>query len=464
MQHYGSKHCIQPNVVDCIVFPSNRLHRSKTEVSLDYFAELIVTNKAGHMTTKRTHPFQIQSKIAPSRGVVIDVNENSDEFTDLDFVLYPSKLCVQWKGFEHHKNITFEVGVGTKEGISDAIRFNPVTDLHRICFNGTELKPFVKYYSNVKARCTGGETIVSSDGFTIIDEKLFLSNFKVQDGKGCPSQKPIPIYYYLGRNKTNYEVQITDTVEIGKIYSLVVYSKFVTINSPNAMLLTTNTGDTFTTYTFVAKSQLLHFATNTDKAFNASFYQCNIDEQVLQQTDEISVHWTLQQDNLTKPTRFQVQVRNELNSNVMTMQATPGSATFASFQNVHLVDNMTYHFEVYPCYGQFCLNYTTSNGFVCEKDTLLIYLEEANLVFSGTRATLNVIWKAMSRDSGHGHIFGFWALCMDESGRDIFFNWTEIRNTNKVRIMQIVLYCLSIFGCHTFQISEIGFIISKTFE
>lgn len=147
LQHYKSQLCPQANAIDCIAYPVDRLHRAKTENLLNYFAEVIITNKAGHTAYTRTKVFQIPSQDAPSRGIVIDINEESEDFTDLDYLLYPNKLCIKLKGFDHHENVSFKVGVGTRKGHADVIQYTIPSTKYKTCFNATEFKPFVKYYS-----------------------------------------------------------------------------------------------------------------------------------------------------------------------------------------------------------------------------------------------------------------------------------------------------------------------------
>ncbi|XP_062621811.1 uncharacterized protein LOC134283371, partial [Saccostrea cucullata] len=121
LQHYSKNDCPRSNMADCIIYPIQRLHLSKTENSAEYLVEVIVTNKAGHIASAKSKTFRIPSQIPPGPGIVIDTD--SSEFSDLDYLLYPSKLCVKWKGFEHHENITFEVGIGTRKGKDDVIRY-----------------------------------------------------------------------------------------------------------------------------------------------------------------------------------------------------------------------------------------------------------------------------------------------------------------------------------------------------
>lgn len=224
LQHYKSQICPQANAIDCIVYPVDRLHRAKTENLLKYFAEVIITNKAGHTAYTRTKVFQIPSQDAPSRGIVIDINEESEDFTDLDYLLYPNKLCIKLKGFDHHENVSFKVGVGTRKGHADVIQYTIPSTKYKTCFNATEFKPFVKYYSIVKAQCVGGESVVSSDGLTFIEPNYFLSNFHVHDGKRCSSDSSDLIFVHTMKNTTEYEILINKTLKIGKVYSIVIFS------------------------------------------------------------------------------------------------------------------------------------------------------------------------------------------------------------------------------------------------
>lgn len=168
--------------------------------------------------------FQIPSQDAPSRGIVIDINEESEDFTDLDYLLYPNKLCIKLKGFDHHENVSFKVGVGTRKGHADVIQYTIPSTKYKTCFNATEFKPFVKYYSIVKAQCVGGESVVSSDGFTFIEPNYFLSNFHVHDGKRCSSDSSDLIFVHTMKNTTEYEILINKTLKIGKVYSIVIFS------------------------------------------------------------------------------------------------------------------------------------------------------------------------------------------------------------------------------------------------
>lgn len=345
-------------------------------------------------------------------------------------MLYPSKLCIKLKGFDHHENVSFQVGVGTRKGHADVIQYTTMSTKYKTCFNATEFKAFVKYYSIVKAQCVGGEAIVSSDGFTFIEQNYFLSNFHVHDGKRCSSDSSDLFFVHTMNDKPEYEIVINKTLKVGKVYSIVIFSKSITLNSPKVLFLTEISRENYKIYIFVAKSPILNFSTDTNKPFNASFHQCNLDEQLLKRTDEILTYWHF--ENLIQPTHYIVHLRQGIKNSLIAIQTIPGIRANASFENVHLVDNLTYTIGVSPCFGQFCLEFTISDGFIYKDQTFLLNIKEASIAFSGNNTTLNVNWEVQNKVSNSGEIFGLWALTSDENGRDILSMWTEVKVHNQV--------------------------------
>lgn len=179
----------------------------------------------------------------------------------------------------------------------------------------------------------------------------------------------------------------------------------------------------------------MNFTTNTNKPFNASFYQCNLDEEFLKHTDEIFTYWHF--ENLIQPTQYIVHLRQGIKNSLIAMQTIPGIRANASFKNVHLVDNLTYTIGVSPCFGPFCLEFKTSDGFIYNAQTFLLDIKEALITFSDNHATLNVNWEVQNEVLDSGELFGFWALTSDENGRDILLKWTEVKVPNQVSLILV---------------------------
>ncbi|XP_061166364.1 uncharacterized protein LOC133175283 [Saccostrea echinata] len=431
LQHYRTNDCPRSNMADCIIYPIERLHPSKTENSAKYLVEIIVTNKAGHIGTTKSRSFWIPSQIPPGPGVVIDTD--TSEFSDMDYILYPSKLCVKWKGFEHHENITFEVGVGTKKDKDNVIRYTQSTSKEKHCFDANVLEPFVKYYSLVKASSYGGQTVVSSDGITFIHEN-FTSSIQSYDGKGCPIDTSKNIILYDVNSRAGCEVTINKTLKIGKIYSFVFNISTISINSSGALILKTITEINRKIVIFIAKSKSLKFSTQSDTAFDISFHQCNLDIDFTEKTDVVTLHWTKRKDNVIHPTRYIVKLKQEIRGSddkLISMKEQSSSATSASFENVKLIEETTYFVEVSPCFGHICLNFTRSDGFVFHQKTSPIEFKDATLNFTGKHKILTASWEKSIINESKIQLER-WTLSFDAMARDLLLNWTLVTNEKEV--------------------------------
>lgn len=437
LQHYNSTLCPRSNMVDCIIYPVKQLHRSKTENSLNYMVEITVKNKAGHMATTKTKPFRVPSQVPPSRGIVFDTTEMSSELSDLDYVLHQSKLCVKWNGFTHHRNITFEVGVGTTTGKDNVIHYTPTSATDKLCFDTNIFQPFVKYYSSVRARCSGGETVVSSDGIQYIDEKYFASNFYLRDGKGCSPDRLQTSISPQGHPRNGSNVMINDKLTIGKIYSLVFDITAILMNHPDVIILKTIIENNRKIVIFVAKSQTIDFTVQSNTAFNVSFYRCNLDVDTVKQTDLVAAHWNSEIDEVIRPTHYIVNLMQENKGHddqlISMLERSRGSSS-ASFENISFLDNTTYFIDVSPCFGHFCLNLTSSDGFKFNSETLSMRLKDAVLYLSEEHAhpTLNATWEISSDMENPQIPLERWTLSLDEKGRDNILNWTAVRNEREV--------------------------------
>lgn len=192
--------CPLAKMFGCVHYPLRKLQRQDEEKGIRFFFELYVYNMAEHFLTVRSDMFSLPSRFVPGHGIVFDLDPSKQtedrlipgddslrvEVYDVNVHFVSNVVCATWTGFYHHQNISFQVGVGTNNKTDNIIPFTLVssdTDCH--CFNSSKLVSHIRYMILVKASCSAGSVIVSSDGVTILDEEKSLKDMEVFVGKTC---------------------------------------------------------------------------------------------------------------------------------------------------------------------------------------------------------------------------------------------------------------------------------------
>ncbi|XP_053381647.1 uncharacterized protein LOC123555884 isoform X2 [Mercenaria mercenaria] len=169
----------------CMKYPLKRLQRIDTDVGLNFAVRVYAYNNAGHFAIEETDAFKIPSRYPPGHAVVKDIDPESNSSSvlrDVDVHFTASKLCVQWYGFRHHENVNLEIGIGANNNTADIIPFQFTNASNTLCVKSKSLQYNTKYFVLLRATCTGGKTISSSDGIIIVNATEFLNSFDIHVG------------------------------------------------------------------------------------------------------------------------------------------------------------------------------------------------------------------------------------------------------------------------------------------
>ncbi|XP_025086756.1 uncharacterized protein LOC112559635 [Pomacea canaliculata] len=182
--------CIQSNPQSCAAFNISELHWGLHQQHA-YIAKVQVTNIVGLDLMLTSEPYVHDTRLA-ARGTVFDIVPSGEETIlfaprseDTDFQLSKTTYEARWSGFDSGiQQITYKVGLGTKQGSDDVAAFVMIGTVTAYVFTGLNLQANKQYFCTVVAVTNGGQVAVSSDGVLVVeaDEEV---NIKILDGPGC---------------------------------------------------------------------------------------------------------------------------------------------------------------------------------------------------------------------------------------------------------------------------------------
>ena len=339
----------------CFRFPLQRLQWQDSERGHTYKILLHVYNTAGHYLSVTSQEFKIPSRFPPGHGVVVDVDpDNPDDTTDVDFVSLSNSICGSWHGFWHLMDVTYEVAVGSLRGKDDAINFRVVNSSHSSCLSIAGLIPFTRYFFTVRATCSGGSTVVSSDGLVLIDKDVVRQSLHIYDGKKCSSIKSVAVQ--SGSNFT-----VPDTIVPEDIY---------TIRS--------NCSDHANLKSFeviwLRKDVFVPSNSNPIFYFNENLYNescvCYEDIEFIHSTTEMSAYWSLSSNVLNHVTSFKVGLLDSTSNGLVAPEMDVGKITDFTFTRLDMAIGHMYNVLVRPCFTYICTTTLQSDGVVLEAEPI----------------------------------------------------------------------------------------------
>ncbi|CAH1250571.1 Hypp8876 [Branchiostoma lanceolatum] len=160
-----------------------------------YYMSIKATDTAG-LTTVATSSAYVHYEGEPTAGVVEDINPDPQapvydylQPADADFQTTATTLSARWSGFLHeHQDISYQVAAGTSAGATDVVGFTSVGQAVEWTRTGLSLSSFQTYYITVKASNSIGDTTVTSDGITVLQDGDALQGAEVIDGLECSDQ------------------------------------------------------------------------------------------------------------------------------------------------------------------------------------------------------------------------------------------------------------------------------------
>ena len=349
-------------------------HDSKQ--SLPFFFELYIYNTAGHFAMVKTETFTLPSRFPPGNATVFDLTPDDQEIqTDVDFHAASQQACVYWNGFYHHRNVTLYVGIGHKPHLDDVVQFAKV-EQNPVCINSSALRSNNKYFTSVKAECSGGTTVSSSDGFMIINDENEQYAVNIYDGKGCHNNSPTTgTFRYLVNNSMIFGFKVNDLVPGMEHTLFIANSKInlygISITSKNALILDKHVTDQFISFIPTVPNVELIFDKPLSKSVQVEGYvrQCIKDIDFQSSTFQYSMHWDTRGELERYVTHFivsldQIVCNNASDDCIGEIASTTIHGTMRNYtwNRLSLTQNSFIKATVQPCFENICLQSNSSNG------------------------------------------------------------------------------------------------------
>ncbi|XP_071092662.1 uncharacterized protein [Haliotis cracherodii] len=364
----------------CIRYPLERLQEMDSELNKPFLFELYVYNSAGHFTIVNTEKITVPSRFPPGHGIVYDIDPmHEGRKDDVDFHSSLKKSCVRWSGFSHHRDVQFEVALGSSANGSDISPFR-VANGTSICITSSSFKPRIKYYATVRATCSGGSSYASSDGFIIIDQPTSDQfTLEVFDGVACGDQS----YGTSGLDpETDKELDSNFTrvykpsasLHIGHTY-IVEFEHSITGNiSMDDVLLMSNINTDakkdLDTYQFIPLTHYPRFYINSaDDITNSTIHMCSLDSDYTLSKNRVSSYWRYAGPWKVLTTHFEAALKERMHCEnrtqcykTLSTIIVDSGTDYADFTNMVLEHGKVYQVFVRPCFDTVCLPWKSSDG------------------------------------------------------------------------------------------------------
>ncbi|XP_071081006.1 uncharacterized protein [Haliotis cracherodii] len=376
----ASQMCKAEGHAGCIQYPLVPLQHQDSELGKTCLFELYVYNSAGHFTTVRTGSIRLPSLFPPGPAVVVDVDPSDvDSLIDVDFHQQYS-ACAHWSGFKHHRNVTFEIGLGSSAGMDDVVEFTGVTRLDTLtaCINSSSLKLFARYFTSIRAKCSGGGTVSSSDGFMIVDD--IPHSISVNDGPGCELNEEIWVNYLDLHNLSHHmivNVTFDKPLHLGHHYSTVLRNittfKGFTFLSDDVFTTGSNVVDnsTYQVQFFpLTTNPKFQLSVSNGSSLNIYMYRCVQDVDYMVSTTSYTLHWESNSKYMKLATHYHLELlertcNNESSEtcvNIIRATTVKAGRGIAHLINLNLKTGQHYLASVSPCFGHICLSSELSDG------------------------------------------------------------------------------------------------------
>jgi hypothetical protein len=397
-----------------------------------------VYNKAGHFTTVSTDTFEISSTFPTGLGIVLDVDpEHESLLLDTNAHFTTHTLCIRWYGFKHHESVRIEVGFGSNNMTDNVV---PYSTLNRstsyYCIKNPKIEFQKTYYGIVKASCTRGFYVSSSNGIVVLNERKLLDSLNVNLGQECSSFNRI---YTARVNLALVNTSVTFPALVGKRYWLLVNDSVIESVITNDGIIENNTGSNNTFYftSFVEYPVVSFISANgtTNQETELSIHTCP-DAKYLTERVDVTAHW-FYDEQVSYGLAFQIAIIRIKNitgnlSDVPFKQyeSAVNCQTF-KFQNVGLELNKFYKLAVKQCTNVRCLAPIFSDSFSVSRppETGNIYVARLFTEAYTSFATIELEWNAFQSDNSIR--FYQWAVSNDKTGERILTKWQTIKDTKR---------------------------------
>lgn len=443
-RYTDSEQC--PNVTGgCISYPLERLQQKDTELGVDFSVDIYIYNKAGHFAKLRTDPFKIPSRYPPGQGIVLDIDPSTiSSSTDINAHFVENKVCVRWKGFRHHENVSLRIGVGNDNTHDNILPFKPVDDTETFtCLSSEKLVYGVRYFVIIRASCTGGSTISSSDGVLIIDKKTLLkqSDVKVGPKKATVELDSEPIDSFKvrlcfkthGRIGANYKVSVkgdTSPIWLQSNNSLVRVS---------SIFLNNSTEKAFDIIPYVEQPCFILNGSDVNKV-NVSFTEMpqqgyvtarNVLPVSLRKNINIThmlPKWALFEYSCNTTNKTSQSCAHKL-----VEYQSKNADFYYKFTDINLNEAKNYTVGVQLCTPFSCSEFIFSNTFSFEHAITPGYFTVFDMLLENNNsASVNISWKGFEAKSGIS--LYQWVFSKDDNAEQVVGSWTTITYKGQIKL------------------------------
>ncbi|XP_061189002.1 uncharacterized protein LOC133197151 [Saccostrea echinata] len=157
-----------------------------------YYVTVKATNRA-QMYTLATSPPYTHAIQKPTAGIVIEIPSANVkpyvpvmDIEDIDFQNETDRISARWWGFDHpHSNVSYKLSIGSTKSGTDIVNARNVGRNTTITITGITLNNLQTYYVSITASTAYQDTIVTSDGVTVVQDNTPLLTITVNDGTTC---------------------------------------------------------------------------------------------------------------------------------------------------------------------------------------------------------------------------------------------------------------------------------------
>lgn len=445
----------------CIKYPIHKLQEFDMDKGLYFYFILHAYNYAGHFCTTKTNSFQLPPKFPPGKGTVYDLDPDTLEHKmDVDVTFRPHTFCCSWKGFLHHKNVAFQVGVGSVEGTDNVLPFHNVSGNHIYCNSSRSLTFAAKFYVTVQAVCEGGISKATSNGFTIIDKTKINDHIKITNGLGCQKdafiEQRLNVTHQLSHNVF---FQPKHPFIVGRLYTIIMTPAYSSIHLKGINIININaTTDGVWTFITTETTPFITLSYTGPQKWNISLSSlslCKGDKNtnilIQRSTNVMDIHWSIDKEMLNFVYYFELGVsrhclnQDDCSSNGILKDVTERNVhnTNHTFRRLQLSPGMYYKTFISICFQQYCHSPVFSDAIFVENFRAVIPFLTSSL----DNITSNSSWILTEWDAAVCSSIEFFSkpvlyrvgIFKDRNGQKQLTPWNHIRPSASASVQVINL-------------------------
>lgn len=433
-----SEECPFQNVMGCISYPIKRIRYIELENNV--FVELHVFNHIGLSTKLRSKYFNLPSKISSGFGIIIDVdpeNISTKDVEDVDFQQSSSKVCLLWKGLDQYQNVSVFVGLGLSPNSTDVMPFTTISR-HQHCFQNISLSPFKRYYTVMRASCSGGNLFAWSNGVVPINIKHLNANLELFNGEECLEENVLmPTEFKINNNEsilyyTNLSVLDDYTLFIQKTTKRI---ENILIEKVLGLRVTGHAHtNMFTIIEMKAtnSSGSIGFGGISFNSYIISLRNCQFNRQYVLSKNELSFNWRIDWENDITPTHFEISMAKFTEDKLTVIQTIRTEKQTLTFRNIKLDSDEKYCGVVKACYANICSKPVV--GLPIRLIPLVVKMNITATINSDNAGNHKINVQVEHEDAVINSSLIRWTLSEDAEGKEIINDWNYFENNHDTKV------------------------------